>query len=85
MEEAIIKWTDNDWQTMQETKTKNSGLGIHLADIATENKHSEKIIFTFFWEKSQKWENKNFEVGEKCQALGVRFQVLGVRYQASGN
>ena len=62
MESALVKWTDNDWKTSQKTKTRDTGLGIHLADISTENKNPGKIIFTFFWEKGQNWEDQNFEI-----------------------
>ncbi|MEO7315447.1 MAG: glycoside hydrolase family 15 protein [Ginsengibacter sp.] len=62
MESALIKWTDDNWQTYQQTKTRNTGLGIYLADIPSKNKYSEKIIFTFYWEKGMDWENNNFEV-----------------------
>ena len=62
MESALIKWTDDNWQTYQQTKTRNTGLGIYLADIPSKNKYSEKIIFTLYWEKGMDWENNNFEV-----------------------
>ena len=62
MESALVKWTDDNWQTYQETKTRNTGLGIYLTDITSKNKYSEKIIFTFYWEKGQDWETSNFEV-----------------------
>jgi glucoamylase len=62
METATVKWTDNNWQTYQELHTKNTGMGIYIADIILENTNAEKIIFTFFWEKVQRWENTNFVV-----------------------
>ncbi len=65
MKTATVKWTDNNWKTSQETKTRDTGLGIHLVDIHTENKDPEKIIFTFHWEKGQNWEDRDFEVEVK--------------------
>ena len=62
LEEAMIQWTDNHWQTRHEICTQNTGLGIHIADIDFKNKNSEEIIFTFFWENTKNWENINFEV-----------------------
>ena len=62
MESATVKWTNNNWQTYQQTKTTNTGLGIYLADIRLEKQDSEKIIFTFYWDKGQNWESSNFEV-----------------------
>lgn len=60
MEEAIIYWTDDGWETKKETPTKNTGIGIFVADMQTEN--SKHIEFTFLWKEANRWENKNFKV-----------------------
>lgn len=62
LEEAMVQWTDDLWQTRHQICTRNTGLGIHIADIDFKNKNSEEIIFTFFWENTKNWENRNFEV-----------------------
>ncbi len=62
MKSALVKWTDNNWQTYEETKTINTGLGIHFADLPSKSENPDKIIFTFYWEKVQTWEDSNFEI-----------------------
>ncbi len=60
---ADIVWTIDSWQTKHTTTTKDFGVGIYVADIGfTANKHNNILAFTFFWTKSQRWENKDFIV-----------------------
>lgn len=61
-EEAIVRWTDNDWETLQDTDTSSANLEIYFADIPTAGKKGKLLIFTFYWKKAKKWENKNFEL-----------------------
>lgn len=62
MADAVIHWSDDDWQTTKETLTKDTGLGVFAGDIPVENKNSKQITFTFFWKEANHWENKNFMV-----------------------
>ncbi|MGI8635618.1 MAG: glycoside hydrolase family 15 protein, partial [Segetibacter sp.] len=59
---AMIQWSDDDWQTTKETWTKDTGLGVFAAGIEIESKNSNQIIFTFFWSEANHWENKNFTI-----------------------
>lgn len=60
--EAIVRWTDNNWTTWNETSTKDTGLGIYVADISSDNSKRSNIRFTFFWKQASHWENKDFEI-----------------------
>ncbi|HLR24237.1 MAG TPA: glycoside hydrolase family 15 protein, partial [Fodinibius sp.] len=62
MAKANVIWTDDDWETKKSTKTKDTGLGIYVADLKLNNKKADKIEFTFYWEKADKWEGKNYSV-----------------------
>ena len=59
---AIIHWTNDNWDTINDTDTTDSKLGMHIADINFSNKKTDKIKFTFFWKEANRWENRNFEV-----------------------
>ncbi|MDE3021205.1 MAG: glucan 1,4-alpha-glucosidase [Pseudomonadota bacterium] len=69
--EAMIHWTGDNWQSSQDMDTKNTGLGIHIADLPTQNlEPGSKIQFTFYWIDSQRWEEIDYmvkvvEVGDK--------------------
>lgn len=60
--EAVVRWTDNNWQTYNDVNTKNTGLGVYVADIYSYNSKTCNILFTFFWKEANRWENKDFEI-----------------------
>lgn len=62
MADAIIHWTDDNWQTGNNIQTTPTGLGIFVADIVRKNDGIGEIIFTFYWKDANCWENKNFVV-----------------------
>jgi glucoamylase len=59
---ARIHWTADNWQTTTDTDTKDTKVGMHIADIDFGRKRSGEIKFTFFWKEANHWENKDFEV-----------------------
>ncbi len=63
MAPAVIHWSADDWNTVQDDATHDVGLGIHIADLATkaipEGKH---IQFTFYWPNADHWEGADFVV-----------------------
>src|SRR6185312_13823256 len=58
LEDAVVHWTDNNWETYKDVNTKNTGLGIYVADIYSYNSKTSNIRFTFFWKEANHWENK---------------------------
>lgn len=60
--EATIHWTIDKWKTTQNVDTRDTKLGIHVADIELEKTNAREIYFTFFWKKANHWENKNFRI-----------------------
>jgi glucoamylase len=60
---AVVHWTLDGWQTVADTRTVDTGLGIHFTDLWTDQLASgDKVLFTFFWPESERWENKDFAV-----------------------
>ena len=59
---ATIRWSADNWKTFSDTLTKNTNLGIFIADINLKQVNATEIKFTFFWKDSDEWEHKNFEV-----------------------
>lgn len=72
LSEAIVRWTDDNWETIHDTYTYDTKIGIHVADIPARSLPiGSEIIFTFYWIESRNWENKNFQVsiGRKKEEL----------------
>lgn len=58
---ADIRFSVDDWQTVQNVSTRDVGLGIHLADVATHGVPAGGAVqFTFYWRQAQRWEGANF-------------------------
>jgi glucoamylase len=68
---ALVHWSADNWQSVQETVTVDSGLGIHIADLPTEVLPlGSTVRFTFLWLDGNRWEGVDFDVvmgGEMCR------------------
>ena len=64
---ARIHWTFDNWKTILDIDTKDTKLGMHIADIVFSNEQSVEIKFTFFWKDANRWENKDFAVKVICE------------------
>jgi glucoamylase len=58
---ALIHWTDDDWATKQHTLTRDTRLGVHVAELSP-RPGARQVIFTFFWLTPERWENRNYTV-----------------------
>ncbi len=60
---AIVHWTDDDWRTVHDTATDDTGLGMHIVQLPTRELASGRTIrFTFRWPGAGRWEGTDFDV-----------------------
>jgi glucoamylase len=60
---ATVHWRTDQQATMHETKTTDSQLGTHIADLPTGDlAPGTAITFTFFWQTDNHWEGTDFTV-----------------------
>lgn len=59
---AIVPWSVDGWKTTNETATRDTGLGIHAADLPTKAINEGDILFAFYWQDAQHWENNDFKI-----------------------
>ncbi len=60
---ATIHWSSDRWATTRDIETRNVGLGVHIADLATEGLSvGASLVFTLRWRQAQQWIGTNFEV-----------------------
>lgn len=58
---ATVHWSVDNWQTTNDSKTREIGLGIHLVDLPVDKQPiNSSIIFTFHWSASNTWERADF-------------------------
>ncbi len=60
---AMIHWSADDWATVRDATTRDTGLGTWIADLPTQAlPGGRRISFTFYWPQSARWEEANFVV-----------------------
>lgn len=60
---ATVHWTVDNWQTINDTETRQIDLGLYLADLPLEQQPANsRVIFTFHWGPDNGWENADFAV-----------------------
>ncbi len=60
---VVIHWSVDDWKTHEDTKSRDVGLGLHVADLATQSlPDGKEIKFTFYWPAAGHWEGTDFIV-----------------------
>ena len=60
---ATVHWTHDGWQTTRDVATRNTGLGVYVADLSTSDLDAgHSIVFTFFWPQVNRWEGADYSV-----------------------
>ena len=57
-----LHWSDDEWQTVKDTASSATTLGVEFADIPIAASQRTPIRFTFFWTASNSWEGRDFLV-----------------------
>ncbi|MBI4317189.1 MAG: hypothetical protein HY675_01760 [Chloroflexi bacterium] len=58
-----LRWSQDDWQTVNDTPACSTSLGISFLDIPIPPTQQAPIRFTFFWTDGGRWEGQDYEVG----------------------
>jgi glucoamylase len=60
---AVIHWSGDNWKTVHDVKTQETGLGIHVVDLTNKTlAKGAQIRFTFYWPDAGRWEGTDFSV-----------------------
>lgn len=59
---AVVHWSADGWATTQDRPTRDSGSGMHIADLPTGiHMPGTQILFTFHW-LPDRWEGSDYQV-----------------------
>jgi glucoamylase len=75
LQPAIVHWSRDDWQTIYDSETRDTGLGLHVVDLgADELRAGARLRFTFRWPLADRWEGTDFAVcvGAPAATTGER-------------
>jgi glucoamylase len=60
---VVVHWSPDDWHTAHDVAAHEVGLGIYIADLATERVPEGKPVkFTFYWPDGDHWQGADFVV-----------------------
>ena len=60
---AMVHWSPDNWKTIADVDSYDSGVGLHVAELPTNSLASGSTVrFTFFWKESKRWEGTDFSV-----------------------
>ena len=66
---GIVHASLDNWQTVEDIRTHDTGLGIHVADLPTASLDAGRsVLFTFFWPQDNRWEGTDFEVNIQAES-----------------
>ena len=64
---AVVHWSADDWRTVHDTASRDTGLGVHVADLPTAGLRAGACVrFTFRWPGADCWEGHDFDVQVRC-------------------
>ncbi len=63
IEPALVHWSFDDWQSSQDSGSKDSGCDLQHVDLPTDTLATgRQIIFTFYWKNADRWEGRDYQV-----------------------
>ena len=60
---AVVHWSVDGWRTVHDTPTRDTTLGVHVADLSTwDLRIGDRVDLTFYWPEVDRWERTDFVV-----------------------
>ena len=60
---AVVHWSVDGWRTVHDTPTRDTTLGVHVADLQTlDLRIGDRVDLTFYWPEADRWEGTDFVV-----------------------
>ncbi len=63
VEAFTLRWSLDDWTTVNDSASSPTALGIEFADIAVPRTQRAPVRFTFRWRARHQWEGVDYDVG----------------------
>ncbi|ODS55776.1 MAG: glucan 1,4-alpha-glucosidase [Acidobacteria bacterium SCN 69-37] len=74
---AMVHWSVDEWATCRDSETRANSFGLHLVDVPGEVMvPGGRVVFTFYWLESGRWEHVDFAVAVGERESGMRRRPL---------
>jgi glucoamylase len=61
LQPAVVHWSANGWDTVTDSATRDTGLGLHVVDLPTGDvAPAGRLDFTFYWPLAERWEGRDY-------------------------
>ena len=58
----VLHWSDDDWQTLSDTDSTATAVGVSYVDIQVAPTQTAPLRFTFFWPGESQWQGTDYQV-----------------------
>ena len=63
LQRATVHWGINEWSDARDVESRDTGIGVWLADLATEALPAGSgVAFTLYWDDARAWDNATYRV-----------------------
>ena len=63
MNKRVVHWSVDGWQTVHDTATRDTTLGVHIVDLpTTQLRAGDSVDLTFYWSDVNRWEGVDFAI-----------------------
>jgi glucoamylase len=63
LEPAMVRWSPDNWASVEHSNAVATGLGTYICDLPTENLvNGSFVVFNFHWPQQDKWAGTNYRV-----------------------
>ena len=60
---ALVHWSGDNWRTVRDSPTRDTTLGVHVADLETLSlRIGDRVELTFYWPDADRWEGVDFVI-----------------------
>jgi glucoamylase len=81
----LLHWTADEWQTIRDSRSSATTLGIHWLDIPIAASQSAPIRFTFFFPKQERWEGRDYVVNIRPTAVSGPERLTEIAADGNGS
>ena len=60
--EFVLHWSNDEWHTVQDTKSTPTSVGVEFADIQVASTQTAPLRFTFYWPLDANWQGVDYHV-----------------------